>query len=261
MGYETILYRVEDGVGTIAFNRPDKLNAVSEQMQREIDRALQDAESDVAVRVVVLTGQGKAFIAGADIGKMADLGPLDFRRYSIWFRRIRQTIYNLSKPVIAAVNGYAYGGGAVVAWSADLVIASENARFGQQEISLGHFAGASYLPRLVGRLRATQLVLLGKPITAREAENMGLVNIVVPAEQLDATVRDVCEQLKVKSPSALALAKQVLRIQAEAGEAVADQYELELNALCFGTAEQKESMAAFLEKRPPNFTRLATKES
>jgi enoyl-CoA hydratase len=191
------------------------------------------------VRVVVLTGQGKAFIAGADIGQMAELGPLDYRRYAIWFRRLRQTIYNLSKPVIAAVNGYAYGGGAVVAWSADLVIASESARFGQQEIGLGHFAGASYLPRLVGRLRATQLVLLGKPVTAREAESMGLVNIVVPGDQLDVTVRDVCEQLKMKSPSALALAKQVLRIQAEAGEAVADQYELELNALSSARKSRK----------------------
>jgi enoyl-CoA hydratase len=251
---DAILYGVEGGVATVTFNRPEKLNAVSEEMQREFDAALAQAECDQTVRVVVLTGRGKAFIAGADIGAMATFTPLEFRRYGSWFRRLRQTLYGLSKPVIAAVNGYAYGGGALVAWSADLVIASEMARFGQQEANFGHFAGASFLPRLVGRLRAAELVLLGKSMSAREAERVGLVNLVVPAEALDQAVRDTSEELKCKSPMALALAKQALRIQSEAGEAVAEQYELELEALCYSSWELKESMQAFLEKRTPDFT-------
>lgn len=253
VAHKAIVYGVDDGVATITFNRPEKLNAVSELMQQEVDEAIDLAATDRSVRIIVLTGRGKAFIAGADIPTMAELTPLAFRRYGLWFRRLRQTIYNLSKPVIAAVNGYAYGGGALVAWSADLVIASEHAKFGQQESNLGHFAGASFLPRLVGRLRASHLVLLGKPIGAVEAERLGLVNVVVPAERLEAAVLDMCDELKRKSPTALAMAKQALRIQGEAGEAVAEQYELELEALCFSTWELKESMHAFLEKRAPDF--------
>jgi enoyl-CoA hydratase/carnithine racemase len=258
---DTIVYVVTDGVATITLNRPEKLNAVSVEMQRDVDAGVREADTDPTVRVIVLTGRGSAFIAGADIAAMATLTPLAFRQYAIWFRRLRQTIYGLSKPVIAAVNGYAYGGGALVAWSADLVVASENARFGQQEANLGHFAGASFLPRLIGRLRAAEIVLLGKAITARDAERMGLVNRVVPAEALEATVREICDELKRKSPTALALAKQALRIQAEAGEAVAEQYELELEALCYSTWELKESMHAFLEKRTPDFTTRVSEES
>jgi enoyl-CoA hydratase/carnithine racemase len=257
---DTVLYGVQDGVATVTLNRPQKLNVVSVEMQRDVDAALAEAEADTSVRVIVLTGRGKAFIAGADITTMATLTPLAFRQYAIWFRRLRQTIYGLSKPVIAAVNGYAYGGGALVAWSADLVIASDGARFGQQEANLGHFAGASFLPRLVGRLRAAELVLLGKSISAHEAERMGLVNRVVAAEALDAAVRETCEELKRKSPTALAFAKQALRIQAEAGEAVAEQYELELEALCYSTWELKESMQAFLERRTPDFTARVNEE-
>jgi enoyl-CoA hydratase/carnithine racemase len=253
VGYEAIVYGVDDGVATITFNRPEKLNAVSELMQQEVDEAITAAEADPSVRVIVLTGRGKAFIAGADIATMAELTPLTFRRYGLWFRRLRQRIYNLSKPVVAGVNGYAYGAGALVAWSADLVIASQQAKFGQQEINLGHFAGASFLSRLIGRLRASHLVLLGQPICAEEAERMGLVNVVVPAERLEVAVREICDELKRKSPTALAMAKQALRIQGETGEAVAEQYELELEALCFGSWELRESMHAFLEKRAPDF--------
>jgi enoyl-CoA hydratase len=254
--FSQIKFLIEQGVATITFNRPKRLNAISTIMQDEISETIELAEQNSDVKVIVMTGEGRAFISGADIEHMADKTALDYRKYGLWFYRIRHRIESLSKPVISAVNGYAYGGGALIAFAADLVIASEEAKFGQQEINVGHMAGACYLPRLIGRMRASQIVLLGDSFTASDAQSMGLVNWVVPKDKLSEKTEEIAKMISEKSPTALMMAKHILRIQHDIPQTIAELYEVDLNSLCFGTPEQKESMAAFLEKRKPDFDRL-----
>ncbi|MGI6385621.1 MAG: enoyl-CoA hydratase/isomerase family protein [Desulfomonilia bacterium] len=242
-----------EGIAKILFNRPDKLNALNPEMQNEIGEALKIADGAPEVRVIIMSGVGRAFIAGADISVMAGQNSFQYREYAKWYHEIRQQMLGSSKPIIGAVNGYAFGGGAVVAFATDLIVAAQGAKFGQQEINVGHIKGASYLPRVVGRFRAAQIVMLGEVITAQEAHSMGLVNWVVPDEQLMDKAVEVADKLMRKSPKALMMAKQVLNIQNETSESAADYYELEVNSLCFGTSEQTESMKAFVEKRPPRF--------
>lgn len=251
--FSYIKYESNQGICRLLFNRPEKLNALNSEMQTEITEALKYAESNPDTRVIIISGIGRAFIAGADISVMAGQSSFQYREYGKWYHEIRQQMMGLSKPIIGAVNGYAYGGGAVVAFSTDLLIAAEGAKFGQQEINVGHIKGASYLPRMIGRFRTAEIVMLGEPITAQEAYSMGLVNWVVPGERLMEKADEIANKLIGKSPKALMMAKQVLCIQNESSESVADLYELEANSLCFGTAEQIESMQAFVEKRKPNF--------
>ncbi len=242
-----------EGIAKILFNRPEKLNALNPEMQNEIGEALKIAEDDTEVRVIIMSGIGRAFIAGADISVMAGQTSFQYREYAKWYHEIRQQMQGSSKPIIGAVNGYAFGGGAVVAFATDLIVAAQGAKFGQQEINVGHIKGASYLPRVVGRFRAAQIVMLGEVITAQEAHSMGLVNWVVPDDELMEKAVEIAGKLIRKSPKALMMAKQVLNIQNETSESAADYYELEVNSLCFGTPEQIESMEAFVEKRPPRF--------
>jgi len=250
-----IKLQCDQGIANLLFNRPEKLNALNFDMQNEIMDALQYAERDPEIRVIIMSGIGRAFIAGADISVMAGQSSFQYREYGKWYHEIRQQMLGLSKPIIGAVNGYAYGGGAVVAFATDLIVASENAKFGQQEINVGHIKGASYLPRTIGRFRAAEIVMLGEIITAQDAYSMGLVNWVVPGEILMEKANEIAKKLIGKSPKALMMAKQVLRIQNDSPESVADLYELEANSLCFGTPEQIESMHAFVEKRKPNFNK------
>lgn len=251
--FSYIKFESDQGIGRLLFNRPEKLNALNSEMQNEITEALKYAESDPDIRVIIMSGIGRAFIAGADISVMAGQSSFQYREYGKWYHEIRQQMLGLSKPIIGAVNGYAYGGGAVIAFATDLLIAAEGAKFGQQEINVGHIKGASYLPRLVGRFRAAEIVLLGEPIKAQEAYLIGLVNWVVPEDMLMEKANEIANKLITKSPKALMMAKQVLRVQSDTSESVADLYELEANSLCFGTPEQIESMQAFVEKRKPNF--------
>jgi enoyl-CoA hydratase/carnithine racemase len=251
--FSYIKFESDHGIGRLLFNRPEKLNALNSEMQNEITEALKYAESNPDIRVIIMSGIGRAFIAGADISVMAGQSSFQYREYGKWYHEIRQQMLGLSKPIIGAVNGYAYGGGAVVAFATDLLIAAEGAKFGQQEINVGHIKGASYLPRLVGRFRAAEIVLLGEPIKAQEAYLIGLVNWVVPDDMLMEKANEIANKLITKSPKALMMAKQVLRVQSDTSESVADLYELEANSLCFGTPEQIESMQAFVEKRKPNF--------
>lgn len=244
---------IGEGIAKILFNRPEKLNALNPEMQNEIREALKIAEEDTEVRVIIMSGIGRAFIAGADISVMAGQTSFQYREYAKWYHEIRQQMQGSNKPIIGAVNGYAFGGGAVVAFATDLIVAAQGAKFGQQEINVGHIKGASYLPRVVGRFRAAQIVMLGEVITAQEAHSMGLVNWVVPDDELMEKAVEVAGKLIRKSPKALMMAKQVLNIQNETSESAADYYELEVNSLCFGTPEQIESMEAFVEKRSPRF--------
>lgn len=245
-----------EGICSIFFNRPEKLNSLIPKMQSEITEALKHAERDQDIRVIIMSGIGRAFIAGADISLMADQNSFQYREYATWYHEVREQMLGLSKPIIGAVNGFAFGGGAVIAFSTDLIVAAEGAKFGQQEINVGHIKGASYLPRVVGRFRAAQIVMLGETIKAQEAYLMGLVNWVVPNDLLMNKANEIAKKLIEKSPKALMMAKQVLRMQSESPESVADFYELEANSLCFGTPEQIESMQAFVGKRNPDFKKL-----
>jgi enoyl-CoA hydratase len=252
-----LLYEKEDGIGTVTVNRPDVLNALSLEVYKEIYNLFQAIEEDPDVRVVILTGSGqKAFIAGVDIVYMKDKTTVEIEEFVIAARRTGDRIYTLSKPVIAAVNGYTLGGGWEMALQCDIIIASENARFGNPEINLGIVPGGGGMQRLlrvVGTYRAKELILTGERIDATTALAMGLVNKVVPLENLMDEARILARKLLSKSSVALYYAKKTMN--SGAGMSLASALDSDENffARCFATEDQKEGMNAFLEKRDPVF--------
>ncbi|HEY8450189.1 MAG TPA: enoyl-CoA hydratase/isomerase family protein [Bacillota bacterium] len=248
MGEPYVLYEVKDGICTLTLNNPAKRNAGTVELQRDLEDAVTRADRDPEVRVVILTGKGPAFMAGADLNLIERAEPLEYRNYTMVWRRLRHQMLSSAKPVIAAVNGYAYGAGSVIAWSCDLVVAAEEAKFGLQEILLGQFAAASFLPRAIGRMRAAELILLGKPITAQRAFELGLVNWVVPLEELLPTARSIAAELAAKVPRSVAWAKQLLRWQSDMPEAIADLVEVELNALTFTDPEKRRVTREYVER-------------
>ena len=255
-----VLMNVTDTIGTVTLNRPDKLNAFFGAMRDEIGEALEEMAGREDVRVVVVTGRGRAFCAGADVGYMADLlerGAYDEANLLVTAgRRIIQTIIRMPKPVIAALNGPAAGGGANLALACDLRIASDRAAIGQtfNRIGLAPDWGGSWLvPRLVGRARAAELFLLAEMIDAAEAERIGLVNQVVPHDDLDETVRDLASRLAAKPALPLALAKEALcrSLSAEMDEML--DFEVQAQDQAFRSADALEGTRAFVEKREPQF--------
>src|SRR5438128_4136456 len=188
MAYETLLYEKRGGIAYVTVNRPEKLNALNRKVMEELGACFEEVRDNEDVRAVILTGAGeKAFVAGADINELAVLTPVEGKETSSRGQRVLDSIENLGKPVIAAVNGYALGGGCELAMACTLRIASENARFGQPEVKLGiipGYAGTQRLPRLVGKGRALEMILTGEQVTAQEAYRIGLVNQVVPAKEL-----------------------------------------------------------------------------
>ncbi|HKS70937.1 MAG TPA: enoyl-CoA hydratase-related protein [Ktedonobacterales bacterium] len=251
-------YIVVDHEGPIALvtiNRAEKLNALNWQIVSELADRLEELDRDDTIRCIVLTGAGnKAFAAGADIAEMSGKGPIDMLTggFEAW-NRIRR-IY---KPMIAAVGGYALGGGNELAMHCDLIVASENARFGQPEINIGVMPGAGgtqRLARTAGKFRTMQLVLTGEPISAHEAQQWGLVNSVVPEGQHVDEAKKLAMKIAEKSPLALRLAKEAVLMAYEMPLEEALRYEKRLFALLFASEDQKEGMRAFLEKRKPNFT-------
>jgi enoyl-CoA hydratase len=257
MAFETIIYEKKDEVAWITLNRPDKLNAQNDTVRGEVVAALEQANSDSEVKVIVLTGAGdRAFSAGADIGQFPEWGPLNVIQRSKGAKRPYTVIREIPKPVIAMVNGLALGGGCELAMACDIVIASEKARFGQPEINVGVIpggGGTQILPRLVGEKKAKEMVFTGEFIPAEEAWRLGMVNKVVPADKLKEAVEEVIEKLKSKSPAILKLAKIAVNKSLETPLSVGMEIENELFAMCFGTQDQKEGARAFLEKRPPNY--------
>lgn len=257
MEFKYIIYeKDEDGVAVITLNRPEALNAFNKDVVAEILEALKDAEEDEKVRVLVLTGAGKAFSAGADIKTMKEMTPLKARELSLMGNRLCRALEDLGKPVIAAINGYALGGGLEVAMACDLRIASEKARMGQTEINIGlipGWGGTQRLTRLIGKTRAKELVFTGKMIDAKTAEQWGLVNMVVPAEGFMEHVRQFAAELAKKAPVALRIAKSLidngLNVNLEAALAL----EREGFAVVASTEDLQEGVAAFVEKRKPEF--------
>ncbi|MGE8212435.1 enoyl-CoA hydratase-related protein [Stenotrophomonas sp.] len=249
--------RTQDGIHTITVQRPEKLNALNRQTLEALDAAFAAAAQDPAVRVVVLTGAGsKAFVAGADIAEMNALTPVQGRDFSLVGQRLMRRIERLSKPVIAMVNGFALGGGMELAMACHLRIAADSAKVGQPEINLGlvpGFGGTQRLLRLGGRAAALELCLLGAPISAERAQQLGLVNRVVPAAELEAETTKLAVQLANAAPLALRGILDAINVGGECGIEEGLEYESAQFGLVFSTQDMREGTRAFLERRKPEF--------
>lgn len=253
-----VLVADADGIRRITVNRPDKLNALNAATLDALQAAFDAAVTDDAVRVVVLTGAGsKAFVAGADIAEMADLRPTEGRDFSLRGQRLMRSIETLPKPVVAMVNGFALGGGLELAMGCHLRIAADTAKVGQPEIGLGlipGFGGSQRLLRLAGRAATLELCLLGAPVTAERALQLGIVNRVVPAAELVAETLKVATQLAASAPLALRATLDVVNIGGECGIEEGLQYETAQFGLMFATDDMREGTRAFMERRKPTFT-------
>jgi enoyl-CoA hydratase len=257
MDFDNLLVENNDGIVTVTVNRPRALNALDDGTLKELLCCFRELENDQAAKVVLLTGGGeKAFVAGADIAAMQPLDAGVAREFARLGHRLMQTIEKLPKPVIAAVNGFALGGGCELALACDLRLASENAKFGQPEVNLGvipGFGGTQRLARIVGKGRAMELVLSGDMIDAKEAWRIGLVNRVTSREELLAEATGLARKILQKGPFAVRLAKEAISAGLEMDLDRACSQEADLFALCFAGEDQKEGMQAFLEKRPARF--------
>jgi enoyl-CoA hydratase len=249
-----ILVEPEGRVGIVRLNRPKVLNALSTALMKELAEALEELDRDEHIGCIVLTGQAKAFAAGADIGEMVDASPFHFvgNAYFADWQRIRR----VEKPIIAAVGGYALGGGNELAMCCDMIIAAESARFGQPEILLGVIPGAGGTQRLiraVGKGKAMEMILTGDPITAEEALNWGLVNRVVPLEQLEEEALKLAQKIAEKPPLAVKMAKQAILKAQEIPLEQGLLFEQLAFGMLFSTEDQREGMNAFIEKRKAQF--------
>ena len=257
MAYETLLYEKRNGIGYVTINRPEKLNALNHKVMAELSICFEDIYGDHEVRAVILSGAGeKSFVAGADVNELAVQDPVQGRQTSTRGQRTLDFIEDLGKPVIAAVNGYALGGGCELAMACTLRIASENARFGQPEVKLGiipGYAGTQRLPRLVGKGRAMELILTGEPISAQEAYRIGLVNQVVAAKDLMAAAEALAHKIMTNGRLAVKFSMEAVNHGMEMTQEEGQFLEATLFGLCCTTADMKEGTRAFLEKRPPTF--------
>ena len=257
MSFETIAVTTEGAARWITLNRPRVLNAMNRKCILECVDAVRAAEDDLSVRTVVFAGAGdRAFTAGADITEMRDFGPAEILRYNRDWLDLFRRIEACRKPVIAAVKGWATGGGTELSLACDFVVCADSARFGLSEINIGVIPGAGAAVRLtrwVGRLKAKEMLMLGRLLDGREAVKWELASRCVPDAELLSSVTALCEELAEKAPLALAAAKASVNIGAEASFDVAMEYELQEFVRLFTSDDQKEGMRAFLEKRKPNY--------
>jgi len=255
--FENILYEKREAIACVTVNRPAVRNALNSQTVRELGVAFEQARNDAGVRVVILTGAGeKAFVAGADINELATQGPVEGKEYSLAGQGVFDTIENLGKPVIAAVNGFALGGGCELAMACTFRIASENAVLGQPEVKLGiipGYGGSQRLPRLVGKGRAMQILLTGEMVSATDAFRMGLVNQVVPQAELLSVAESVAKKIIANAPLAVKFVIEAVNRGMEMTQSEGQFLEATLFGLCCATEDMKEGTKAFLEKRPANF--------
>ena len=253
----TILIDHDDTVVTLTLNRPEKLNALNAELLGELAAAINALPTDASVRCVIMTGAGeKAFAAGADIAAMSEMTPVQAKHFADVGHGIGRAIEQLAVPVIAAVNGFALGGGCELALACDFIYASDRAKLGQPEVNLGvipGFGGTQRLARRVGEARARELCMTGDTLTADEALRIGLVNAVVPAAELLPKVREVARKIASKGPLAIAAVKRVVARGADVPLATANELEATAFAALFGTHDQREGMRAFAEKRAAKF--------
>jgi enoyl-CoA hydratase len=252
MAYENIIFEKEENIAIITFNRPEAMNALNNQTRAEFGQAIEDVAMDDAIKVLILTGSGKAFVAGSDIKEFNETTP--FAAHNI--KRLGEMVEKLEKPVIAAVNGFCLGGGNEIAMGCDIIIASEKAKFGQTEINIGIIpggGGTQRLPRLIGVCRAKELIYTGDIIRAEEADRLGLVNRVVPMDELMPVAKELAKKIAVKSAAALKLAKTAINRGMQTNLESGLKYEYELYSLSLSLEDKLEGVNAFLEKRAPKF--------
>jgi len=258
MPFDNLLLERDDAVALVTINRPQVLNALNLATLDELRRVVLDLKRDDSVRAVILTGSGeKAFVAGADVNELAAQTPLAGREHALSGQHVLGLIENMGKPVIAAINGYALGGGCELALACTLRIAADTARLGQPEVNLGilpGYAGTQRLPRLVGKARAMELILTGAQITASEAERIGLVNRVVPAAVLLTEAKKLAGQLAKQAPIAVRYIIDAINHGLEMPFLEGCRFEATLFGLVAGSEDMREGTRSFLEKRKPEFT-------
>jgi len=252
MAYESIIFEKEDNIAIITFNRPDARNAVNNQVRAEFTAAIAEVEADNDIKVMILTGSGKAFASGVDIKEFNKTTP--YHAHNLF--RLGERVEKLPKPVIAAVNGFCLGGGNEIALGCDIIIASERAKFGQPELNIGVIPGGGAtqrLPRMIGVCRAKELIFTSDIITAEEALKLGMINRVVPEDQLMPTAKEIAKKIATKSPAALKLAKQAINYGMQTSLEAGLKYEYELYSLSLSLEDKVEGVNAFIEKRAPKF--------
>lgn len=257
MSYHTVELERRDGMALVTLNRPHALNALSAQMTRELKMVLCECDQDAAVGVIVITGAGRAFQAGADISELRTMSPIEVLRWNQDFIDNLATIERMRQPVIAAINGFAFGGGLELALACTIRIAAHSAKMALPEVALGIIPGAGgtqRLPRLIGLGRAAEMILTGQPVVADEAYRIGLVNRIVAADRLLPVVEEIGRAILKNGPIALALAKDALIVGGGLPLDAAIQYAQKNCVTCFSTNDMREGTSAFLEKRPARFT-------
>lgn len=253
MEFKNLIVEIEEKIGIIKINRPQKLNAIDPETLREFESAIKKLNENEEVRVLIITGEGKAFVSGSDISELSKMNPMEARAYSEMGHRILYYIENMEKPVIAAINGFALGTGCEIALACDIRIASTNAKFGQPEVKLGIIpghGGTQRLAKIVGMGKAKELVLTGDIIDANTALSIGLVSKVVEQEKLIEEAKNLAKKLISVGKNAVKLAKSAIN---KSFTDIGIQYEQEVFGLCFSTDEAREGMQAFIEKRKPNW--------
>ena len=257
MAYDNLLFEVSEQIARITFNRPNVLNALNRKTMDELGDCLKKVRADDAIRVLILTGAGeKAFIAGADINELSQQTPVNGREFTLYGQEIIHRLETLGKPAIAAINGFALGGGCEVALACTMRIASRNAKLGQPEVKLGiipGYGGSQRLPRLCGKGVAHELILTGEMITADEALRIGLVNRVVEPAELLATAEAIARKIIANPPVAVKYALEAVERGMEMPQEEGLYLEATLFGLCCATQDMREGTRAFLEKRPPKF--------
>ena len=254
---ENVLYEKKGAIAYVTLNRPKVLNALNQRTWQDLRAAFEDARDDAEVRGAILTGAGdKAFIAGADIGELSRVTAVEAEESSTFGQGVLNLIENLGKPVVAAINGFALGGGCETAMACTIRVATENAKFGQPEVKLGVLpggGGTQRLPRLVGKGRALQLILSGEMISAQEAYRIGLVNEVVPAADLITRAEAILKQIFANAPIAVRYSLEAVNKGLETSQAEGLALEASFFGLCAATQDKQEGTQAFLQKRAPEF--------